>query len=176
MKRSRLALAVLLSAVLLATIASPASAYVVRRPRLTSTGWYTIYQTFSHTSSGDGCSDFPGWSYKVAMSAYIYVGTTTFKVQTVTVKYTVTSGRIWADQFQIFGQDSSTKWPSTGPAHQGVLLYGGQSKTYSYTPSKTVVRVGASAVADLQNDSYFEYPGVSGDVGCQAIDIWVLWR
>jgi len=94
MKRSRLALAVLLSAVLLATIASPASAYVVRRPRLTTTGWYTIYQTFTHTSAGDGCSDFPGWSYKVAMSAHIYVGTTTFKVQTVTVKYTVTSGRM----------------------------------------------------------------------------------
>ena len=176
MKRSRLALAVLLSAVLLATIASPASAYVVRRPRLTTTGWYTIYQTFTHTSAGDGCSDFPGFAYKVAMSAYLYVGSTTFKVQTVTVKYTVTSGHMWADQFQIYGQDSSTKWPSTGPAKQKLQLFAGESKTYTYTPAKNVVRVGASAVADLQNDSYYDIPNSSGDPGCQAIDIWVLWR
>jgi hypothetical protein len=138
---------------------------------LTATGWYTIFQTFSHTSAGEGCSDFPGWSYKVAMSAYLYYGGgKTFKVQTVTAKYTVTTGRIWADSFLMFGSFSSTRWPSTGVKFQGDLLLGGQSKTYSYTPAKTVTKD-----ATLRVLSYFDYPGVSGDPGCQVDDNWALW-
>ena len=61
-------------------------------------------------------------------------------------------------------------------AKQKLQLFAGESKTYTYTPAKNVVRVGASAVADLQNNSYYDIPNSSGDPGCQAIDIWVLWR
>jgi hypothetical protein len=55
---------------------------------------------------------------------------------------------------------------------------GGESKKHSYTPAKTVVRASGTttAVADLQNDSYYDIPNSSGDPGCQAIDIWVLGR
>ena len=105
MKRSRLALAFILAVVLMGTYG--ASFRRVRLRKLTATGWYTIFKTFTLTSAGEGCGDFPGWSYKVAMSVYLYnSGGTTFKVQSVAARYTVTAGRIWADSFVMFGSFS----------------------------------------------------------------------
>lgn len=169
MSRRRLIPVMILTLALLASMAAPVSAGTALR-KLTTTGWYTIFQTFVHNGSTEpGCDGHDGSRYTVQMSAYVYYGGgTTFKVVDVTVKVTVTTGIVWADYFLMFGSYSATRWPASGYKWQGDLLYAGQSRTYTYHPSKTVTKD-----ATLQEQSYFDIPGLPNS--CNVTDYWALF-
>ena len=166
--RIRPRLALVLALVLLGALASTASAdtkTVYRTLTKTpSTGLNTIYQTFNHPASS--CSDASNAAYSVQMSlTYRWSSGTTVYIRDVSIKYSVTQGRVWADTFMILPANGG-RWPAN-PAWQGQFLGPGAVKYFYYHP-----RINVARGATLQNQSFYDAPGVPNS--CNSIDQWVV--
>jgi hypothetical protein len=167
-QRARLAAAIALAIALAVMSAVPVSASTIYRTINTrASAPITIYGTFNHSSTSE-CPDAPNrTAYSVQMSiSYTWSGGSTFKIHTAKVKYTVTSGQVWADRFVILPANGG-RWPSSGPVFQGDYLQSGDVKTYSYSPMLVVARG-----ATLRNISYYGYPGLP--LSCDTDDYWAI--
>ncbi len=164
MKRSRLVLALVFSAVLLAVSALPVSAAPASHLNQVGSGGYYVYATILHDGTADDCYSFPNAYYRVKFKAKVKnVTTTQFVVDDVWVTYEVVRGTVWTNLFYIAG--SYDKWPTTGTKFQGDYVHGGQTKTYYYDVNKTFRKD-----ATVSNRSSYYEKGV-----CDNYDYSILY-